>query len=113
MNSTNIDVRAAGSERATNRGMTSLSRTNARRRATRAASALGRRSTYRCQAEFLKLGCAVLGCPNRLLRATDVATPAPPAHLVADPILDAPAEVGPQRAGALRLEPVEPCEGVW
>ena len=34
-----------------------------------------------------------------------VATPARPAHLVADPVLDAPAEVGPQRAGALRLEP--------
>ena len=71
------------------------------------------RSTYRCQAELLKLGCAVLGCPNRLLRRDDVATPARPAHLVADPVLDAPAEVGPQRAGALRLEPVEPCEGVW
>ena len=25
-------------------------------------------TTYRCQAELLKLGCAVLGCPNRLLR---------------------------------------------
>ena len=79
----------------------------------RAASALGRRSTYRCQAELLKLGWPPSDARTGCSGATDVATPARPAHLVADPVLDAPAEVVPQRAGALRLKPVEPFEGVW
>ena len=62
--------------------------------------------------ELLKLGRAVLGCPKRLLRRDDVATSGRPAHLVADPVLDASPKVDPQRAGAIRLELVEPYERV-
>ena len=61
---------------------------------------------------MLKLGRAVLGCPKRLLRRDDVATSGRPAHLVADPVLDASPKVDPQRAGAIRLELVEPYERV-